>query len=142
MAVRFLAMKITEKVKSVNALVPGAITGILEKIQRDIKLSEEDRLDLRLILEEALTNGAKHGNKFDVELYVTVDVVFDQGTFVITVADEGKGFDPAKVPDPRSSQELKHHGRGIYLMKKIADDVRFNEQGNVITIVKKIAKTA
>ncbi len=130
-------MKFTEKVKSVNEFVPGAIAEILERIRNEVHIPEDDLLQLRLILEEALTNGVGHGNRFDVGRYVTVDVEFENKTFVITVSDEGKGFDPASVPDPTSETELKSRGRGIYLIRKIADEVRFNDKGNVITIVKK-----
>ncbi len=130
-------MKFTEKVKSVNALVPASITLILDKIRSQVNIPEDDVLQLRLILEEAVTNAVGHGNRFDLGREVTVDIAFENKTFVITVADEGKGFDPASVPDPKSETELKSRGRGIYLIRKIADDVQFNDKGNVITIVKK-----
>lgn len=130
-------MKFTEKVKSVNEFIPGAIAGILGKIRSGVQLPDDDVLQLRLILEEALTNAVGHGNRFDLGRFVMVDIEFENKTFVITVADEGKGFDPASVPDPKSATELKSRGRGIYLIKEIADEVRFNDKGNVITIVKK-----
>jgi serine/threonine-protein kinase RsbW len=99
-------------------------------------------MQIRLILEEALTNAAKHGNRFDLGLDVVIDVEYENGTLVFTVTDQGRGFKPETVPDPLVQTELKSSGRGIYLIRQLADDVRFNDKGNVITITKKIAKSA
>ena len=56
----------------------------------------------------------------------------------ITLRDEGPGFDPRSLPDPTDPENIgKISGRGLLLIRTFMDDVRFNESGNEITLVKK-----
>jgi anti-sigma regulatory factor (Ser/Thr protein kinase) len=56
----------------------------------------------------------------------------------ITIRDEGPGFDPSSLPDPTDPENIgKISGRGLLLIRTFMDDVRFNETGNEITLVKK-----
>jgi len=132
-------MKITQEVASVLEFVPSTIAEIIKKIQDEVKLSDDDAHQLRLILEEALTNGIQHGNNLDTSLKVTISVEFEDDTLKIIVSDRGEGFDYNNIPDPIKDEELKSFGRGIYLIKKMADDVTFNDTGSEITIIKKIS---
>jgi anti-sigma regulatory factor (Ser/Thr protein kinase) len=52
--------------------------------------------------------------------------------------DEGPGFDPKELPDPTDPENLlKLSGRGILLMRTFMDDVKFNDRGNEVTMVKR-----
>ena len=54
------------------------------------------------------------------------------------IADEGRGFDVGAVPDPTAPENLaRPSGRGIFLMKTFLDDVRYNEAGNEVTLLKR-----
>jgi serine/threonine-protein kinase RsbW len=54
---------------------------------------------------------------------------------IITITDEGDGFNPEEVPDPLVEQNLlKPSGRGLYLMREYADDVQYNEKGNQLKL--------
>ena len=56
----------------------------------------------------------------------------------ITIRDQGPGFDPSRLPDPTVPENIgKISGRGLLLIRTFMDDVRFNETGNEITLVKK-----
>ena len=93
---------------------------------------------IKLALEEALNNAIKHGNGFDAAK--TVEVVFDVDAkqAVVTVTDQGKGFDPETVPDPTVDENLeKPCGRGIMLMKAYMDEVEYNGTGNQVRLVKR-----
>jgi anti-sigma regulatory factor (Ser/Thr protein kinase) len=69
---------------------------------------------------------------------VLVGVEFDEAEARITIADQGAGFDPTGVPNPGDEHYADRcHGRGLTLIRAFVDDVRFNERGNEITLVKR-----
>ena len=95
--------------------------------------------DIEMALREALVNAAIHGNgeNSSKRIYVSCRCYVD-GEVLITVRDEGRGFDIQKVPDPTSPENLLFtNGRGIYLMKALMDEVSFDEAGSVVTMRKK-----
>jgi len=92
---------------------------------------------VKLALEEAIINAIKHGNELDSTKKVTVDFSIEEDRAVISVADEGSGFDPQAVPDPTLSANLEvTSGRGLVLMRAYMDRVEFNEKGNKVTLTK------
>ncbi len=92
---------------------------------------------IKLAVEEAAINAIKHGNRLDSKKKVTVTFSVGEERAVITVADEGEGFAPAEVPDPtRGEHLLATSGRGIALIRGYMDEVRYNDAGNEITMVK------
>jgi serine/threonine-protein kinase RsbW len=94
---------------------------------KELNLDEEKLPGLLLAVTEAVTNAIIHANKCDETKKVTMNVLKDDHKLVITVKDEGKGFDPAKVPDPTAPENLlKDSGRGLYLMKIYMDELKYN----------------
>lgn len=92
---------------------------------------------VRLAVEEAVINAIKHGNKMDKTKNVTVTYSIDDKECVISVTDEGEGFNPAAVPDPTADENLElPHGRGLMLIRAYMDEVKFNEKGNCVTMRK------
>jgi serine/threonine-protein kinase RsbW len=94
---------------------------------KDLGVSDERMNGLLLSVTEATTNAIIHGNKCNLDKKVYIDVVIENEDIVITVKDEGDGFDPANVPDPTEPQNLlKDSGRGVYLMKVYMDELKYN----------------
>src|SRR5688572_2674741 len=94
------------------------------------------RLNFRVSLTEALANAMLYGNRKDPDKRVRVEVIVGDEELVARVTDEGPGFDPDRVPDPTSPDNLeKSGGRGLFLMRELMDEVRFNERGNQVTLV-------
>lgn len=92
---------------------------------------------IRLALEEALTNAVRHGNRMNPAKAVEVEYDIDPQRAIITVTDQGEGFDPDAVPDPTIDENLeKPSGRGIMLMRAYMDEVCFNDRGNQVRLVK------
>jgi serine/threonine-protein kinase RsbW len=92
---------------------------------------------VKLALEEAVINAIKHGNQLDDTKKVNIGFSVDDERAVVTIADEGEGFDPATVPDPTmEDQLLATSGRGLALIHAYMDEVRFNERGNEVTMIK------
>jgi serine/threonine-protein kinase RsbW len=117
------------------------IKGIAHNIIADAKLMGYDERELRdkipVTVDEAVTNAIKHGNKFQEDKKVTIEVSMNTERIKIVVADEGDGFDVSAVPDPTDPMNfLKPSGRGILFMHIGMDTVRYNEKGNVLTLIK------
>ena len=93
--------------------------------------SDGSELDIEMALREALANAIAHGNQQDSRkcVYVACRCSTD-GEVSITVQDEGQGFDAELVADPTTPENrLLTQGRGIYLMKTLMDEVRFEQRG-------------
>ena len=94
------------------------------------------RFNLRVGLSEALANAMLYGNGPDPSKRVKLEVAFQGATITARVTDQGNGFDPFRVPDPTAPANiLKASGRGIFLMRKLWDEVHFNDRGNSVTLV-------
>jgi len=99
--------------------------------------SEADVFAIRLALEEALVNAVKHGNKLDKCKNVKVNYHITDQRADITIEDEGRGFNPAGLPDPTADENLEMcSGRGILLMRAYMTSVVFNPSGNKVTLTK------
>jgi serine/threonine-protein kinase RsbW len=96
-------------------------------------------LEIGLALREAVANAIVHGNQEDPHkrVYVNCRCTTD-GEVSITIEDEGAGFDENAIPDPTSPENrLLTHGRGIFLMRTLMDDVHFEKGGSVVHMHKR-----
>jgi serine/threonine-protein kinase RsbW len=95
--------------------------------------------DIEMALHEALANAVIHGNAENSCKHIYVECrCYMDGEVSITVRDEGRGFDSSAVLDPTFLENLLFtHGRGIYLIKTLMDEVSFEEGGSVVMMRKK-----
>lgn len=93
---------------------------------------------IHIALSEALANAVVHGAHSDPSKKIECEISCDQQLGVmIVVRDPGRGFDPAQVPNPLEGENLySHHGRGIYLINQLMDEVKFLKNGSEILMVK------
>ncbi len=109
---------------------------ILPKLEEN-NFDKDDVFAVHLTLEEAFLNAVKHGNKSDPTKKVKVDYVVDSEKVEISITDEGEGFEPDGVADPRFGTGLyEPGGRGLLLMNSYMDVVKYNEQGNSVYMVR------
>jgi serine/threonine-protein kinase RsbW len=100
-------------------------------------LSCDELFAIHLAVEEALMNAHKHGNRKSSEKTVVVEYSITPEKFDISVTDEGQGFDPSRIPDPREGSNIsKDSGRGVLLMQSYMDIVEYNKSGNRVHMVK------
>ena len=93
----------------------------------------EEIFAIHLATEEALINAVKHGNKSDPSKKIDLNYIVSDEKFEITVTDQGSGFVPGTLPDPRVEENLyKPSGRGVLLMRSYMDVIEFNETGNTV----------
>jgi len=125
----------------------GAISPFADQLMRFIlkfRSADGTEADIETALHEALSNAVMHGNgeNSSKHVYVTCRCYMD-GEVSITVRDEGRGFDSNAVLDPTLLENLLFtHGRGIYLMKTLMDEVSFEEGGAVVMMRKKSNATS
>jgi len=96
---------------------------------------EENYGNVLIAVTEAVNNAIIHGNAKDKDLFVKVIVSDTLDTFCFGIIDAGKGFDYVNLPDPTAPENLeKENGRGIFLMKNLADEVMFDDYGRSVYI--------
>ncbi|WP_430814361.1 ATP-binding protein [Carboxylicivirga sp. RSCT41] len=110
---------------------------IVEKLIDDLSSQYDLHSDiygkLLLAVVEGVNNAIVHGNKLDKDKIVTVEYSIDDEKVEFTIMDEGIGFDYTNIPDPTKPENLeKTHGRGIFLMHHLADDIEFEEEGSIV----------
>jgi len=120
----------------------AAISPFVDQLMRFIlnfRSADGSETDIEMALHEALANAVIHGNGENSlkRVYVACRCYTD-GEVSITVRDQGQGFDSNAIPDPTSRENLLFtHGRGIYVMKTLMDEVSFEEGGAVVMMRKK-----
>lgn len=99
--------------------------------------SQDDVFAVHLALEEAFLNAVKHGNKMDVTKKVTIEYVVDREKAEIRITDEGEGFDPGSIPDPRVGENLyRPEGRGLLLINSYMHQVEYTCRGTCLRMVR------
>jgi len=101
------------------------------------KYGQDDIFAVHLAVEEAFLNAIKHGNQNDPTKRIKIDCLVDEQKIEIAVTDDGGGFNPKDVPDPRFGENLyKLQGRGLFLIRTYMHKVDFNERGNRIRMIR------
>ena len=102
---------------------------------QDLGINEEAYGNVLIAVSEAVNNAISHGNQNNPDLNVTISVLNEPSSFCIQVKDQGKGFDFEGLPDPTAPENIfKESGRGVFLMKNLADDVEFVNDGNTVNL--------
>ncbi len=110
---------------------------IIEKVIDDMKLEfdihEDSYGNILVAVTEAVNNAIMHGNKCDPSKKVKVHYEVDGDRIMFSISDEGVGFDYYNLPDPTAPENIeKPTGRGVFLMKHLADQVIFSDNGKVV----------
>ena len=91
--------------------------------------------NILIALTEAVNNAIHHGNRQDPAKQVTVGYHVDGDRVVFVVKDQGAGFDHDHLPDPTDPENIeKPHGRGVFLMRALADDIAFSDNGATVAM--------
>ena len=100
---------------------------------------EEVAFAVEIGCREAVTNAVRHGSNLDPAKEVKFSITIEQGSLIIKISDQGKGFEWRKFSD-QCGTDLKENGRGICILHKYFDNVKYNESGNKVTLKKAIGK--
>jgi serine/threonine-protein kinase RsbW len=108
----------------------------IDSTTNQIGISEYNYGKILISTLEAVNNAILHGNGSNPEKFVDIDIAFYGNNLKIMVKDEGLGFKPYMVPDPTLPENIEEpNGRGVFLMKRLADEIKFNRKGNSVTMV-------
>ena len=135
-----LVLSFQMTIKSCRDVLLEALDTIMSPVQT-LPCAQGDLDDLRLALAEALSNAVIHGNREDPDKTVGICAGCDgQSQLLIAVTDQGDGFDPAVLADPTAAENIcSSHGRGVFLMRRLVDEVEFNLGGRQVVLRKRIA---
>jgi serine/threonine-protein kinase RsbW len=112
---------------------------LLKRVEK-LGVVKPEQSNLFVALDEAFVNAVKHGNKFDADKLVRITAEVSKQEARFTIEDEGEGFDVKNIPDPLDPENLfKTSGRGVLFIYNIMDEVKYNDRGNRLTMVKKAA---
>ena len=115
------------------------LEALIENIADKYHVSEDTFANMMTCLNEALINAIKHGNKLDPGKKVIVNAEADPKRIVWTITDEGPGFDYNDLPDPTAPENIENlTGRGVFIIKHLADQCIFNAAGNEVELHFKI----
>lgn len=90
---------------------------------------------LLLAVVEGVNNAIVHGNKLVSEKKVTISYEVESNRISFTIRDEGQGFDHTLLPDPTTPENIERtHGRGVFLMKHLTDELAFSDKGNEVKL--------
>lgn len=125
------------EVPSYVSLMHDILGYLMKRVEKSGVVNPETS-NLFVALDEAFVNAVKHGNKFNSEKLVRISVEVSKEEARFTIEDEGEGFNVNEIPDPRDPENLfKTSGRGVLFIYNIMDEVRYNERGNRLTMIKK-----
>jgi len=115
------------------------VENLIEEIADKYRVSEDTFANMMTCLSEAVFNAIVHGNKLDTEKKVFVNAEVEGKRIIWTVADEGNGFDYNNLADPTAPDNLENlTGRGVFIIKHLADQCIFNSKGNEVELHFKI----
>lgn len=112
------------------------IENTVDEITREIGISYNSYGKILVSLLEAVNNAIIHGNNSLTEKFVDISIDYKKERLTIKVKDEGPGFIPWKVPDPTIPDNIEQvNGRGVFIMSRLADEVKYSRKGNCVTLV-------
>lgn len=124
-------IKIKSKVKSLR-IVENAI----EEVTNEIGITQDNYGKILVSTLEAVNNAILHGNQSLAEKTVDIEISFKNNELKIKVTDEGIGFIPEMIPDPTVPENIELlSGRGVFLMSRLADEIKYSKKGNTVTMI-------
>lgn len=108
---------------------------LIDKVCDELKVNEDNYGNILIALTEAVNNAIMHGNKQDSTKSIHLKCENQDKNLLFVVEDEGDGFDFDNLPDPTDPVNLeKPNGRGVFLMRNLADEVNFSNNGKRVEL--------
>ena len=115
------------------------LENLIEEIADKHQIADDAFANMMTCLNEVVINAIIHGNKLDPAKKVIINAEVDAKRALWTITDEGEGFDYVHLPDPTADENLeKLTGRGVFIVKHLADQCVFNARGNEVELLFKI----
>jgi serine/threonine-protein kinase RsbW len=113
----------------------GLVENLIDEICVELAVNEDAYGNVLIAVTEGINNAIQHGNKYSKDLFIALAVANNSAEFCFSITDQGDGFDYDALPDPTAPENImKENGRGVYLMRNLADEVIFEELGKTVCI--------
>ena len=123
-------IEITSRPESINV-----IERLIDDMRSEHNIHEDAYGNILVAVTEAVNNAIQHGNKYDPNKKVKITYELEEETISFTITDNGSGFDYYNLPDPTAPENIeKPTGRGVFLMKHLADQIIFSENGRMVEL--------
>lgn len=124
------SLKVPSSFESINK-----VEVLIDSVCSKLLVNEDYYGNVLIAVTEAVNNAIQHGNKESDDLMVDLYVGDKETDFCFSVTDSGPGFDFKNLPDPTAPENIeKENGRGIFLMKSLAEEVEFEDNGRSVNI--------
>ena len=111
------------------------IESFIDNAKDKYNLNDDIYGNIMISVTESVNNAIIHGNKKDKEKNVTISLSLTEGMIKFKIVDQGAGFDYASLPDPTAPENIeKPGGRGIFLMRHLADEIDFEDEGRIVEL--------
>ena len=124
-----------------NINIPSRIENLIkverlvDEISSQCNLSSEIYGNVLIATLEAANNAILHGNKLDEKKDVKIKFEWNSRELNLYVTDQGSGFDYRSIPDPTAPENVeKVSGRGVFLMEKLSDDIKYTDNGRKVQL--------
>jgi serine/threonine-protein kinase RsbW len=125
--------KIKIKSKVINLRI---VENAIDEVTNEIGITQDNYGKILVSTMEAVNNAILHGNHSRPEKIVDIEIGFKNNELKIKVTDEGSGFRPEKLPDPTMPENIEAlNGRGVFLMSRLADKIKYSKKGNTVTMI-------
>lgn len=133
-----LTLRVRVTLAADRKAVEPVVTQVMDTVRR-MKCIDGKEDAIELSLQEALANAVVHGAKEDPSKVVECLVACDEERgIIIVVRDPGEGFDPSAIPSCTVGENVfSNHGRGIFLINQLMDEVKFHKNGTEIHMIKR-----
>jgi serine/threonine-protein kinase RsbW len=126
---------------SIKISIPSLIENIkivesfIDNAREKFEINDDIYGNIMISVTECVSNAIIHGNLQDLKKQVDLELKFEEEKLKFIVSDQGEGFDIHSLPDPTSPENIeKPGGRGIFLIKNLADEVEFINEGKTTVL--------
>ncbi|MDI1321514.1 MAG: ATP-binding protein [Algoriphagus sp.] len=122
--------------KSIKISIPSLIENIkiiesfIDNAREKFEINDDIYGNIMISVTECISNAIIHGNESNKNKLVHLELLIEDELLKFIIEDEGQGFDFNEQQDPTAPENIeKPGGRGIFLIKHLSDDVKFEEGG-------------
>jgi serine/threonine-protein kinase RsbW len=124
-------LQLPSKMESLNTL-----ENLIEELAGKYNIPDDTFANMMTCLNEVFINAIAHGNKFQEDKKVIINAEVEARRITWTITDEGTGFDHSQLPDPTAPENFENlTGRGVFIIKQLADQCIFNSAGNEVELL-------
>ncbi len=111
------------------------VDSFFEELLQNSKVPRSVQGYINLSISESVNNAIYHGNKQDLNKWVTISAELVSDCLYVEVADEGKGFNFMDLPDPTAKENIRNEGgRGLFIITHLVDQINFKNNGSIIQL--------